>query len=133
MTAWLDELERDLGPGARLRLMAAAGGQRRVVPLGPNAPASALAQEAGRDVAAWLAERFGGATVDIPSIRGREAEARANHLRAAILDAGLESPSRSANAIAAEFGVTSMWVRKVRTRLRAEAGIAERQLPLFPD
>jgi hypothetical protein len=133
--AWVDELERDLGQGARLRLIAAAGGQRREVPRPASAAGSQLAHEVGPDVAAWLARRFGGTALDIPSPRARDLEEKANHLRAAILEAGLDSPARSANDIAAEFGVTSMWVRKLRARLRAETGETEdpRQLALFRD
>ncbi|MDP2086310.1 MAG: hypothetical protein Q8K20_14020 [Gemmobacter sp.] len=130
MTAWIDELERDLGQAARLRLIASAGGQRRDIPKPAHAAASKLAGEVGADVAVWLAERFGGEKLDFPSARGRELERRAALLRAAILDAGLTNPSRSANDLATEHGVSSMWVRKQRAQMRRERD-REPFLPLF--
>lgn len=135
--AWIDELERDLGAEARQRLIAVAGGQRRDVPRPGSALTSKLASEAGPEVALWLARHFGGEQVDVPSARGREAEDRANSLRAAILDAGLDAPARSANAIAAEFKVTSAYVRKLRAQLRASlpdpVAPLRRQLSLFDE
>ena len=130
MSAWIDELERDLGLAARLRLIANAGGQRRDVPRPENADVSVLASEIGEDAVRWLAERFGGTQIDVPSLRGSESRDRAALLRAAILDAGLTNPTRSANDLAREFGVTSMWVRKLRGEMRQEAGI-EQQLRLL--
>lgn len=135
--AWIDELERDLGQAARLRLIQAAGGQRRDVPSPGWARRSHLAEEAGAEVALWLARRFGGTAVDIPSARGREAEDRAGRLRAAVLEAGLDTPRRSANDLAAEHGVTATHVRRVRAELRADRQGGPRepspQLTLFGD
>lgn len=130
MTAWIDELERDLGLAIRLKVIANAGGQRRDVPRLENARGSNLAAEIGVEAVEWLAKRFGGDKIDIPSARGREVERRASLLRAAILEAGLTNPTRSANDLAREHGVTSMWVRKLRAELRREAGL-EQQLSLF--
>jgi len=130
MTAWIDELERDLGPAARLRLIANAGGRYRNVPQLGHAAASKLATEVGADVVTWLAERFGGTCVHFPSPRGRETERRAALLRAAILDAGLTNPKRSANDIAGEFGVSAHWVHKLRGRMQKEYGV-EPLLPLW--
>lgn len=130
MTAWIDELERDLGLAARLRVIANAGGQRRDVPHPPAAAGSRLAAELGADVACWLADRFAGTQVDFPSRRGRHAERRAALLRAAILDAGLTNPTRSANDLAAEHDVSLVWVIRLRNRMRAEAG-EQPSLPLF--
>jgi len=127
--AWIDELERDLGLSARLGLLANCGGQRRAIPTPGHAGGSKLAGEVGAAVALWLAARFGGAELDIPSHRGQTARDLASALRAAVIDAGLTEPQRSANAIASEHGVTSMWVRKLRAELRAEQR-AERQMPL---
>lgn len=131
MTAWIDELERDLGLPARLRVVANAGGQRRDIPRPENAERSALAAEIGAAAVHWLAERFAGTKVDIPSARGSEVQRRASLLRAAILEAGLTNPSRSANDLASEHGVTSMWVRKLRAELRRDAGDGPDQLSLF--
>ncbi len=123
--AWIDEFERDLGQTAVLSLLAAAGGQRRAVPKSPIG--SRLAREIGEDAAAWMSNRFGGTEVDIPSLRGRQQQDGAAALRAAILEAGLTDPRRSANVLAAEHGVR---VRKLRTKMRAEYAV-EPMLPLF--
>lgn len=130
MTAWIDELERDLGLSARLQVIQAAGGQRRDIPHPQNAASSALATEIGADAVLWLARRFAGTKIDFPSARGFDAQRQASLLRAAILDAGLTKPTRSANDLATEFGVTSMWVHKLRTQMRAELG-EDAQLRLF--
>lgn len=129
-SGWIDELERDLGPAARLQLISNVGGQRRDIPHPTNVDTSKLATEVGADIVGWLAERFAGTKIDFPTARGREVERRAALLRAAILDAGLTNPTRSANDLASEFGVSSMWVRKLRTEMRADE---DRQppLPLF--
>lgn len=130
--AWIDEMEADLGAAAALRLLANAGGQRRQIPA--SASGSKLAIEVGEDVVTWLSDRFAGMAIDIPSPRGREQQSRASQLRAAILDAGLTQPTRSANVIAAEFGVTAAWVHKQRSQLRQELGSEDQLLlPLFDD
>lgn len=129
--AWIDELERDLGLAARLKVIANAGGQRRAIPRPEHAAHSVLATEIGQDAVCWLADRFAGDTIDIPSLRAGEAQDKANRLRAAILEAGLTDPGRSANDLAREFGVTSMWVRKLRAAMRREAGANPAQLSLF--
>jgi len=131
MTAWIDELERDLGLTARLRLIANAGGQRRDVPTSSFAATSALAAEVGTDIVTWLADRFGGHQVDIPSGRGAEIQRRASLLRAAVLEAGLTKPTRSANDLAREHGVTSAYIHKLRAEMRRDAGIEPQQLSLF--
>lgn len=131
MTAWIDELERDLGQATRLKVIANAGGQRRDIPRPENAAHSSLAAEIGAEAVHWLAHRFAGTKVDFPSSRGNEAQRRASLLRAAILDAGLTDPCRSANDIAREFGVTSMWVRKLRADMRRDEACDQGQLPLF--
>lgn len=125
---WIDELEFALGQAAALRLLANAGGQRRAIP--KRAVGSRLELELGPEISAWLSARFGGTELDIPSLRGRQVQDRAAELRAAILEAGLTEPARSANVIAAQYGVTTMWVRKLRAQMRVEYGI-EPMLPLF--
>lgn len=77
MTAWIDELERDLGLSARLRVIQAAGGQRRDIPHPQNAADSALADEIGVPAILWLAKRFAGTKIDFPSTRGSETQRRA--------------------------------------------------------
>lgn len=134
IAGWIDELERDLGLGARLRLVANAGGQRRDIPSVRSATGSKLAGEVGADVAVWLAGRFAQTALDIPSQHAQQARDAASRLRAAILDAGLTDNRLSANKLASEFGVTSMWVRKLRAQMRAEAGAPDPQLALpLPD
>lgn len=129
---WIDELERDLGQAARLTLLANAGGQRRNIPSRRRATRSKLAAELGEDIALWLAERFAQTALDIPSLNGSEQRDRASRLRAAVLEAGLTAPTRSANDIATEFGVTAAWVHKLRAQLRDEAGLADQlQLPFM--
>lgn len=127
--AWIDELEYELGQAAALHLLANAGGQCRAIPQKPDG--SALAREVGLDVVSWLADRFGGTKLDIPTMRGRQQRDDGSRLRAAILESGLTDPQRSANSIAAEFGVTKVWVTRLRAQMRAEAGIQPR-LP-FPE
>lgn len=128
--AWIDELERDLGQSAALQLLAAAGGQRRTIPR--HAKGSRLSAELSVEIVTWLAARFGGTDVDIPSLRGRQQQDGAAQLRAAILEAGLTEPRCSANVIAARFGVTAQWVHKLRTQMRREYGI-QPLLPMFDD
>tara|TARA_R110000796_G_scaffold45616_14_gene110321 strand:- start:11113 stop:11520 length:408 start_codon:yes stop_codon:yes gene_type:complete len=125
----IDELERDLGLSARLRILANAGGQRRYVPMPDHVENSSLTAELGEDICCWLAGRYGGETVIFPSRKGYEREDDATLLRAAVLDAGLTEPSRSANDIAAEFGVSERWVRNLRAELREDMTPAD--LPLF--
>lgn len=132
----LDELERDLGVPARQKVLDKAGGQRRYVPVPNNAGSSSLADELGSDIALWLAGRYGGDVVTFPSRFGAQAEDRSSKLRAAILDAGLTKPSRSANDIAQEFGVSEDWVLKLRREMRGTplTRVKPRKtLPLFPD
>lgn len=129
LAGWIDELERDLGQAAVLRLLANAGGQRRNIP--KRAEGSVLAREVGDEVVSWLAARFGNTSIDIPSRRGRDQQNRANQLRAAILEAGLTNPTRSANVIAKEFDVTAVWVSALRREMREEFGLG-RQAGLFP-
>ncbi len=128
---WIDELEFDLGQAAALRLFVNAGGQRRKIPKKPEG--SRLAEEVGLEVVKWLSARFGGTDLDIPSYGARQRQARAAELRAAILDAGLTEPNRSANVIATEFGVTAAWVHKLRTQMREEQKLDEQLYLPFDD
>lgn len=134
MDGWIDEFEADLGLGARLRLIANCGGQSRTVPSLARADQSKLAGEIGAEAVRWLARRFAGTSIVVPTQNGQDARTRAARLRAAILDAGLTEPTRSANDIATEFGVSSIWVHTLRSQMRREQGAdpdSERQLRLF--
>lgn len=135
---WIEELERDLGPAARLRLIANAGGQRRRVPSPRSAARSALAAEVGADVAVWLAARFTPASeIRIPTSLGETRRAAAARLAAAVLAAGLTDPTRSANDIARDHGVSADHVYRLRRELRSERGAGDAtdpaQLDLFGD
>lgn len=128
----LDQLEADLGLRTALKVLANCGGQRRSIPLPKNAARSALAREIGADVAHWLAARYGGEDIDVPSRAGREADERAAQLMADVLDAGLTDPAKSANDLASKHGVTTRHVHRLRAELRAStASGGSRDLPLF--
>lgn len=127
----IDELERDLGPGARARVLLNAGGQRRYIPKPNKVQNSELSRELGPDVAVWLSGRFGGELVTFPSRNGAAQDDQASRLRAAVLEAGLTDPTRSANDIAAEFGVTARRVYMVRAEMAGDHGRDDRQMDLF--
>ena len=129
----IDELERDLGTPAKLKLLMNAGGQSRYVPTPARAADSAMARELGPEIAHWLAARYSGETISFPSVTGSERERKANLLRAAVLEAGLTDPTRSANDIAKEFRVTVRHVRDVRHDLRKDQRRQPEHLPLFRD
>lgn len=126
---WIDELEADLGLSARLRLIANVGGMRRTIPTLEHAAASRLVGEIGLETTLWLADRFGGMDVDIPSGKATERSSKSARLVADILEAGLTNPTRSANDLARAHGVTRRWVVMLRKSLR-ESGSTD-QLPLF--
>lgn len=118
---WIDELERDLGQAARLRLIANAGGQRRRIPSPRHAPRSALAREMGPAIALWLARRFApNDEILIPTRHGMSRRQAASRLAAAVIEAGLTDPLRSANDIAAEHGVSADHIYRLRRELRGE-------------
>jgi hypothetical protein len=128
----IDQLEADLGLRSALRVLANCGGQRRSIPLPKNAARSALAREIGADAAHWIAARYGGEDVDVPSRSARENDDRAAHLVADILEAGLTDPRKSANDLAAKHGVTTRHVHRLRAELRASTATGgARDLPLF--
>lgn len=126
----VDELERDLGLRARLELTAKAGGQRMYIPLPNHVSGSPLHHSVGLEIATWLSGRYGGHKVEFPSKGSRVRESQALALRAAVIEAGLTDPTRSANRIASEFGVTERRVRQVRQELRKDWG-GPSPLPLF--
>lgn len=127
---FIDELERDLGQSARALVTLNAGGQRRFIPAPDRVEGSGVAKEFGLEIACWLAGRFGGGEIEFPSRRAIETNNQASALRAAILDAGLTEPTRTANDIANEFDVTRRRVLQVRQELKAESG-EPTSLPLF--
>lgn len=131
MDSWIDELEHDLGLTARRTLLSNCGGQNRDIPSVASAARSKIASEIGLETTIWLARRFAGTKLEIPSRLGFTSRDRANYLRAAVMDAGLgPNPCRSANDIALEFNVTATWVHKLRTQLRAEMDEDDGQMEL---
>ena len=116
--AWIDLLEQDLGQPTVLKILANMGGQRRTIP--KSAAGSALALEIGVAATEWLANRFGGTNLDFPSATARLRRDNASRLRAAIIEAGLTDPKRSANDIAREFSVTTVYVHSLRSKISAE-------------
>jgi len=129
---FIDELERDLGMPARHTLILNAGGQRRFIPSPDRVQNSAIAEEFGYEIAFWLAGRFGGVDIEVPSRSAIEANNRASQLRAAVLEAGLTDPTRTANDIADEFDVSRRRVLQIRSELKADQP-APSSLPLFGD
>lgn len=128
----LDQLEADLGLRVALCVLANCGGQRRSVPLPKNAARSALAREIGADAAHWIAARYGGEDVDVPSRTAREIDERASRLAADVLDAGLTEHRKSANDLASRHGVTVRHIHRLRAELRATTSAGgPRDLPLF--
>lgn len=129
----IDELEADLGQAAALRVIANCGGQCRNIPLAKNAARSVLAEEIGTTAACWIAGRFGGEIVQFPSIGGHQRNEEARRRLSAVIDAGLTDPSRSANDLAFDLGVSSRHVKRLRAQARAD-GISSdggNELPLF--
>lgn len=121
IAGWIDELERDLGQAARLRLIANAGGQRRRIPTAHHAARSVLATEVGPEIALWLARRFApGDLILIPTRQGMSRWQAAARLAAAVIEAGLTDPRRSANDLAREHGVSADHIHRLRRELRAE-------------
>lgn len=117
---WIDEFERDLGLAVRQRLIANVGGQTRHIPVLAYAGNSQLAGEIGSEAARWLAYRFGGSKISFPSVTGTDRPNNKVQLEADILEAGLINPTKTANEIAKDHGVSSRWVEKLRRELRAE-------------
>lgn len=126
--SWIDELERDLGQAAALRLIANAGGQRRWVPGPGRVRGSKLEAEVGPEITSWLSGRFGGDRIDVPSRYGRESQTQASRLRADVLEAGLINPTESADDLAMRYGVTTRRIYQLRRELRRETA---EPLPLF--
>ena len=102
-------LNEACGEAASGKLVDIYGGQRLDI---PKKVTGYLLETLGRDIAAVLVEHFGGCRLDVPS-KGHSAKIRkAIALRYDILTSGL-----SANDIAARHGVTSTWVRKLRSEI----------------
>ena len=99
-----------LGPDAAMRLVQACGGKRIDVPRKVTVNFAALV---GQDIAAVLVAHYGGMPVDVPSWGHAERMIRALRLNDDVVTSNL-----TANALAHKHGVTSMWVRKLRRRLK---------------
>lgn len=99
-----------LGASAVKTLTESCGGKRLDIPRRVTDHLIALV---GQDIAAVLVAQFCGLTVDVPSWGNVDRMMRARQLKEAVVFSNL-----SANEIAHRHGVTSMWVRKLRTQLK---------------
>ncbi len=104
-------LNEACGEAASSALVEAFGGRRIDV---PTTVSGYLLETLGPEVAAILVDHFGGCKLDVPSWGHTERIQKSLRLRRDILTSGL-----TANEIAARHGVTSMWVRKLRSQLAA--------------
>lgn len=102
-------LNEACGEAASSALVEAFGGRRIDIPVTVS---GRLADALGPETTAVLVHHFGGCKLDIPSWGHAERIQKSLRLRHDILTSGL-----SANEIAARHGVTSMWVRKLRSQL----------------
>ena len=104
----LSDLETDLGSGAACALVSTFGG--RTVSIPKCATGSFIETALGADIASWLVAKHGAESIDIPGNASLVAAARRDHVAA--------HPEKSANVLAAEIGVTSRTIRKIRSALR---------------
>jgi Mor family transcriptional regulator len=110
---FMDVAERDLGGAVVDSILRAFGGRRIYVPSHPK-PHHTLCKAIGVRSAAVLAKEFGGTMVIIPLRQTGANAIRREKIKRALSD------GRSAGSIAAEFGITSRAVSKVRAEMRRE-------------
>ena len=103
-------LQAALGPASVKHLTAQCGGKRLDI---PRRVSDHLIAMVGPDIAAVLVAKFGGVKIDVPSWGNVDRMLRAMRLKEDVVFSDL-----SANEIAHKHVVTSMWVRKLRTRLK---------------
>lgn len=102
-------LNEACGEAASCALVEAFGGRRIDI---PKTLSGRLVETLGPVVTAVLVDHFGGCALDVPSWGHAERIQKSLRLRHDILTSGL-----TANELAARHGVTSMWVRKLRSQL----------------
>ncbi len=109
---WLEELALDLGDEAARRLCAAAGGQRRHIPLGGGW----ISRELGEETGSWLAARFGGEHLQIPLLETNQQALRRRQMAVVAAAEGV-----SVNELAQRLGVHRSTVQRLRQSLRAQS------------
>lgn len=102
-------LNEACGDEASSALVEAFGGRRIDIPLTVS---GRLVEALGQDITAVLVDHFGGCKLDIPSWGHAERIQKSLRLKHDVMTSDL-----SANELAARHGVTSMWVRKLRSEL----------------
>ena len=113
-------VSQECGQEACDKMINAYGGMRISIPLYVRGK---HLEALGADVLKVLVRYFGGTELNIPSRGGVERAIRAYRLKNDIV-----SSSKSANALAAEYGVTASYVHKLRSKLRDDAGGKTSQL-----
>lgn len=102
-------LNEACGKEASSALVEALGGRRIDIPLTVS---GRLVEALGQDITAVLVDHFGGCKLDVPSWGHAERIQKSLRLKHDVMTSDL-----SANELAARHGVTSMWVRKLRSEL----------------
>lgn len=103
-------LNRVCGPEASVRLVETFGGQEISI---PKAVGGKLVETLGEDVATALIREHGGCRVNVPSRGHAMRMISAQNLRDDVVNTDL-----SANELAEKHGVTAVYVRQLRARLR---------------
>jgi len=103
---WLSGLAADLGEAAVSRFVARAAGMRLYVPGPAKVEGSVLHSLGGPAVAMWMAARYAGDYIDVPSGRA----AARDSLRQAVA----AEPDAPVNELAHRYGVTARRVLQVR-------------------
>lgn len=98
-----------VGESGSAALVEAYGGQRIEI---PTTVMGRLLEKLSPEVVAVLVDQYGGTQLDVPSWGHAERIQKSLRLKNDILTSGL-----TANEIAAKHGVTSIWVRKLRSDL----------------
>lgn len=118
----LQEIAEDLGEEAALRFAARLGGTQIYV---RRDEGGLLRDILGDELAAWLADRYGGEIIIVPMAK---ALMRQRH-RELILS--LSREGLGADEIARRLGCTSRWVREVVRQAGRASAEDEGTLPLF--
>ena len=112
---WVDELRVRFGQRALDALVRQCGGKRVYVPRQP-APGHRLIRILGAQAATWLADAWGGTTIDVPTGAGARHRAVAAGIRARIM------AGQSNSAIAADLGISSRTVSSHRRKVTGDRG-----------
>ncbi|QEW19257.1 Mor transcription activator family protein [Marinibacterium anthonyi] len=100
------------GQELAFKLVQEYGGQRIDI---PKRVAGKLVETLGEELTRVLVEAYAGCNIDVPSRGHVERMHKTMCLWRDVIETDLSS-----NELAAKHGVTSMWVRKLRSRLRGE-------------